>query len=177
MPSRCVGRAGGQGDFDDTPIPSQARPRGRPRAVVALVGVRVLLRLRPRAEHALRGRTVGPAGNQRARTGCTTSNALPILDTVVAVPLIGAGVLAIVAGASQGSCSGEFCVHLSSGEAIAIGAVVIGVGALALSSAVTGYGRTADCRRSEEALPGDPHPNARHLLDLNGISEARARSE
>ena len=118
-----------------------------------------------------------PQEDQRARTGCTTSNALPILDTVVAVPLIGAGVLAIVAGASQGSCSGEFCVHLSSGEAIAIGAVVIGVGALALSSAVTGYGRTADCRRSEEALPGDPHPNARHLLDLNGISEARARSE
>ena len=98
--------------------------------------------------------------DQRARTSCTTSNALPILG-----------------GASQGSCSGGYCVHLSSGEAFAIGAVLTGLGALALGSAVTGYGRTADCRRSEQALPGSPHPSTRHLLDLNGISEARARSE
>jgi hypothetical protein len=120
-----------------------------------------------------------PQGGERARTSCTTSNALPVLDTVVAVPLIGAGVLMIVAGASEGSCSGSSfgCVKLSSGEAIALGAVATGLGALALASAVTGYGRTADCRRAEEALPSGPHPSAQFLLDVDGIAAARARSE
>jgi len=119
-----------------------------------------------------------PQSEQRARS-CTTSNALPVLDTVLAVPLIGVGVLAIVAGASDSSCSGSGfgCVKLSGGEAIAIGAVATGLGALALASAVSGYGRTADCRRAEEAGPSGPHQGARYLLDVNRIAAARDRSE
>ena len=105
---------------------------------------------------------------------CTSSNAVPIVDTFLAVPLIGVGVLGIVAGADSGSCTG-WCVGPSSGEAIAIGAAMTALGTLALSSAITGYGRTADCRRAEEALPAGPHQVGRHLLDVKGIVEARAR--
>src|SRR5262249_58067423 len=58
----------------------------------------------------------------QATTSCTTSNAAPIVDTILAVPLLGAGVLTIVAGAAQGSCGGQFCVKVSSGAAVVVGA-------------------------------------------------------
>ena len=61
--------------------------------------------------------------------------------------------------------------------AVAVGAAATGIGVLLLSSAVTGFGRTADCRRAQAALPDPPHPSARYLLDVSGIAEARARPD
>jgi hypothetical protein len=111
------------------------------------------------------------------RPACTTSNAWPVVDTILGVSLAGLGGLLIVGGAVEGSCSGDFCFGPTAGEAIAIGAAATAVGALLLASAVSGYGRTADCRRAEETLPGGPHPSARHLLDVSGIAAARTRAE
>ena len=105
---------------------------------------------------------------------CTTSNAVPIVDTVLGVPLVGLGVLAFVIAAS-GYCNGGFCA-LDSGGAFAIGAVASGLGAAFLASAITGYRRTDDCRQAQAALSGGPHPSARYLLGVEGIAEARARS-
>ena len=103
----------------------------------------------------------------------TSSNAGPIVDTVVAVPVLGAGVLAIVAGAGE-KC-GSSCYGPSSGATVAIGAALAGLGALALSSAITGYGRTADCRRAREALPAGPTPTSRYVPDVQGLADVRAR--
>ena len=50
-----------------------------------------------------------------------------------------------------------------------------GFGALALSSAITGYGRTADCRRAREALPEGPTPTSRYVLDVQALADVRAR--
>jgi hypothetical protein len=116
-----------------------------------------------------------PPQAQAAKPDCTSSNAVPILDTVLAVPLIGAGVLAIVAGASNGSSNGWYSGP-TSGETIGIGLAATALGTLFLSSAITGYGRTADCRRAEEALPTGPRPmGRRHLLDVEGIARVRAQ--
>src|SRR5262249_51206622 len=107
---------------------------------------------------------------------CTSSNAAPVIDTVLAVPFLAAAVLGVIAAAeSPGSCNGQGFCFFTSGEALLVAGGALAVGTLFLSSAITGYGRTADCRRLEEALPGGPHPSARHLLDLNGIVAARTR--
>ena len=95
------------------------------------------------------------------------------MDTVIAVPVLGAGVLAIVAGAGE-KC-GSSCYGPSSGATVAIGAALTGLGALALSSAITGYGRTADCRRALEALPAGPTPTSRYVLDVQALADVRAR--
>jgi hypothetical protein len=110
-----------------------------------------------------------PQQLEQTGAACTSSNALPIFDTILAVPLLGAGVTAITGGAT----CGHDCEGFGSGI-IAVGAALTALGTLALSSAITGYGRTADCRRTQEALPKGPHAG-RHLLDVNGIAEARAR--
>jgi len=94
---------------------------------------------------------------------CTSSNAIPIVDTLLSAPLIGVGALGIVAGAETGW-----------GEAITLGAAVTALGILALTSAVTGYGRTADCR-AQQAVPALPRQSDRYLLDLDGIADARGR--
>jgi hypothetical protein len=104
---------------------------------------------------------------------CTSSNAAPIVDTIVTVPLLGAGVLGIVGGAAE-KC-GSDCYGPTSGETIAIGAALTGLGLLALSSAITGYGRTADCRLALDTLPTGPARTARHLLDIPAIAAARTR--
>jgi len=108
------------------------------------------------------------------RPACTTSNALPVVDTVLGVPLVGVGVMGFLIGAS-GYCNGGWCA-LTTGTSLAIGVLASGLGTTFLASAVTGYGRTADCREVQEALPGGSLPNARYLLDVEGIAEARARS-
>jgi hypothetical protein len=109
---------------------------------------------------------------EKSAPDCTSSNAAPILDTVIAVPVLGLGVLAIVAGA--GETCGSGCYGPNSGEAIAIGAALTGLGVLALSSAITGYGRTADCRRAQESFPIGSQPGHRYLLDVPAIAQARA---
>jgi hypothetical protein len=108
---------------------------------------------------------------------CTTSNAAPVVDTVLSVPLVALGGLGVVGAVGTKSCSSGCYVNVGSGELAVIGIVGLALGALTISSAVTGYGRTADCRRLQEALPGSPHPSERYLLDVNGIAEARVRPE
>ena len=81
----------------------------------------------------------------------------------------------IVAGAGCSNCSEGF--GPTPGQTMGVGAAAAGLGTLFLASAITGYGRTADCRRAEEALPSGPRPMGRHLLDVEGIAEARAREE
>ena len=48
------------------------------------------------------------------------------------------------------------------------------LGAFVLSSAVTGYGRTADCRRAQESLRTGLRPAERHLLDVPATARVRA---
>ena len=117
---------------------------------------------------------VDPHGLGATAPECTASNAAPIVDTVLAVPLIGAGVLGIVGGASSGSCT-SYCFAPSGGEIAAVGVGLLALGALAMSSAVTGYGRTADCRRALESLPTGRRSTERYLLDVPAIAQARTR--
>ena len=92
---------------------------------------------------------------------CTTSNALPILDTVGSILLFGVAGVAVAGAVDAKNCSGSYCILGDSGPFIAVGAAATGLGALLLSSAVTGFGRTADCRRAQPELPAPPHPGAR----------------
>jgi hypothetical protein len=107
---------------------------------------------------------------------CTTSNALPILDTVGSILLFGAAGVAYAGAVDAGKCT-DFCITGSPGAWIGVGAAATGLGVLLLSSAVTGYGRTADCRRTQTELPAPPHPSARYLLEVSAIAEARARPD
>jgi len=114
---------------------------------------------------------------EKSAPDCTSSNAVPILDTVVGVPLMGAGILLVIAGATSKDCptSSNTCFLQGLPAAgIGIGAAATALGALLLSSAVTGYGRTADCRRAREAPPAGPMPARRYLLDVPAIAGARA---
>src|SRR5215475_10975576 len=65
--------------------------------------------------------TSGPEQVTTPRPDCTSSNAWPIVDTVLSVPLLGAGGLLIAAGVAE-HCSNS-CFGPSSGEAILLGAV------------------------------------------------------
>ena len=112
-----------------------------------------------------------PSKAETSALDCTASNAAPIADTVIAVPALGVGVLAIVAGAGE-NC-GSTCYVSSAGTVVAVGLALTGLGALALSSAITGYGRTADCRRAQESLQLGPRPAQRYLLDVPAIAHAR----
>ena len=114
---------------------------------------------------------------------CTSSLAAPVVDTVLAtasVALIVAGVVAATSPEPPCQPAEWFCgIGRGAGQAVGWGAIAVGAitGAVFTASAVTGYGRTADCRRAEEALPARPHQMRRHLLDVEGIAEARAREE
>ena len=113
-----------------------------------------------------RGRVLPPSET------CTTSNALPIVDTVLGVPAVGAGLLAfLIAGA--GICNDGFC-GVSTGGVTAAGVALAGVGALFLASAVSGYGRTADCRDLDHPQEAPPQRSERYLLDVRGIAAARS---
>jgi hypothetical protein len=114
---------------------------------------------------------------QQAVPECTTSNAAPILDTVLASTLILLGSATVVGGISTGSCSGACYFNHSEGAFVAVGAGLLALGGLSIAAATTGYGRTADCRRLQETLPGPPHPSARYLLDVGAIAHARAGAE
>ena len=125
-----------------------------------------------------RGLSEAPAPPaQSRRDDCTSSNSAPVIDTVLAVPLLGAGVLSVVAAAESPESCTSWCIGPTKGEAALVAAGALALGGLFLSSAITGYGRTADCRRLELALPRGPRGSARHLLDVNAIAEARAREQ
>jgi hypothetical protein len=130
--------------------------------------------------------TVGLPGTERpspaSPADCTTSNAAPVIDTILAVPLIAVGGLAIAGAASAGPhCGPPQCVDSmqfgTTGEWTAVAAGALALGTLAVASAATGYGRTADCRRLKEAPLGPPQQSQRYLLDVSGISAARAHPE
>jgi hypothetical protein len=79
-----------------------------------------------RGPPALPARLDDPPMAERSAPDCTSSNAGPILDTVVAVPLLGLGVLTMVVGAGE-KC-GSDCLGPNSGEALALGAALTGLG-------------------------------------------------
>jgi len=113
-----------------------------------------------------RGRALPPSET------CTTSNALPIVDTVLGVPAVGAGLLAFLI-AGSGECNGGWC-GVNTEEVAAAGVALAAVGALFLASAVSGYGRTADCRGLDNAQKAPPQRSERYLLDVRGIAAARS---
>jgi hypothetical protein len=117
----------------------------------------------------------GERSNPEATPGsCTSSDALPTLDTIASVPFIGIGALGLVALFETESCpSGQVCLK-SPGAYAAIAAGGFALGGLLIASAATGYGRTSDCRRWQQTLPGPPHPSARYLLDLGALAHARS---
>jgi len=115
--------------------------------------------------------------DSKGRVTCTTSNDVPILDTVLGVTLVGVGGAGVVVAVASSHCSGPCDAPNAWGDVLIPSAVMVAVGAVALASAITGYGRTADCRRTVETLPSGPRQGARHLLDLDAIAAARAREE
>jgi hypothetical protein len=134
--------------------------------------------------HGPPGPPEGAPGDQRvpaSAAGCTTSNAAPIVDTVLAVPLVALGGLAVAGAIEEGKGSTGTSTFKfdfgSTGEWLAIAAGAFALGGLAIASAATGYGRTADCRRLQEAQAGPPHPGERYLLDVNAIAQARAHPD
>jgi len=124
-----------------------------------------------------------PSQVHEVRSGtesCTTSNALPVVDTVLGLLLVGAGGFLIVDAATQksGTCTYPSLCFNELGSEVEAGAIGIGAGAVALgtvfiASAVTGYARTADCRRLELSPPRSRYSRARHLLDLDALAEVR----
>jgi hypothetical protein len=115
-------------------------------------------------------RTTSIHGSERADAEwiaqtCTSSNAAPIVDTVLGTVLGALGGSAVVAGVSgaaeshhnSGSFSSSgfnFDFTPSPGALIGIGAAVTAIGGVLLGSAVTGFGRTADCRQAiERSIP------------------------
>ena len=126
----------------------------------------------PRTEVA----TPGERWSRSSTVECTTSNAVPIVDTLLGAPLIGLGALVFVGSAAAESKPSTFgSIGPTQGEAMAIGAAAVAVGSLVLASAVSGYGRTADCRQALESSPLSERPHPRHLLEVSGIGAARSR--
>ena len=124
---------------------------------------------------------VDPQPGVAKAASCTASNAAPILDSFGAVVTTGIGGIALMGLVASENCdsSGPWGGLCMKGPAAYVGvaAAAFGLAALYIASAATGYGRTADCRKAQEALPGAPHPTVRHLLDVKSIAEARARQD
>lgn len=114
----------------------------------------------------------GPRAQPETAPECTTSNAAPVVDTVLATTLILLGTAVVVGGISAGSCSGDCYFKGSEGGLVAVGAGILALGGLSVASAATGYDRTADCRRMQQAPPEPPRPSARYLLDLGALAHA-----
>ncbi len=106
--------------------------------------------------------TRGPQPEVQPPPPCTTSNASPTADTVLAV----ASVAAVVAGSivyanGMKPCSGFLCQlnsqSVGGGSAIVLG----GIGtAVFVPSAIVGYNRTAACRASQPPQPEEAAPSA-----------------
>ena len=109
---------------------------------------------------------------------CTSSNAAPILDVIGAVPFAALGGLAIWGLVDSENCngSGSFGGACFKGPATYVGvaAAAFVLAGVYIASAATGFGRTADCRQWQEALPPPPHRSERYLLDVRGIAAARS---
>ena len=115
----------------------------------------------------------GPRPEVQPPPPCTTSNAAPVADTVLSVISVGAvvaGSLIYADSKKSLTCSPSnyFCplggIGTGVEEATGVGAIIAGgVGTLLfVPSAITGYGRTADCRAWLQANPqyaGQPPPS------------------
>jgi hypothetical protein len=80
------------------------------------------------------------------RTECTSSNVLPVLDTIAGVPLV------FLSLAGLAVASNEKNAHIQAGDVLGVLSVTA-VGALLVASGVIGAQRTADCRRSIDSTP------------------------
>jgi len=78
---------------------------------------------------------------------CTTSSAPASLDTLAAIPFLGAGVLGVVGGAGNQGYAKEFIVP---------SILLLALGTTFAASAVTGFGRVRDCRRVQQLQPTEP---------------------
>jgi hypothetical protein len=100
--------------------------------------------------------TKGPQPNVQPPPPCTTDNTWPNVDTGIAVVSVAAlvGGAILVAQRPPASCSGQIFCGLEqglTGVGLALGGLV--GSAVFIPSAVTGYGRTADCRAWLAANP------------------------
>jgi hypothetical protein len=120
----------------------------------------------------------GQTPTEARAASCTSSNAAPVLDVIGAVPFAALGVLAIWGLVDSENCnaSGSFGGACFKGPATYVGvaAAAFVIAATYIASAATGFGRTADCRQWQEALPPPPDRSERYLLDVRGIAAARS---
>jgi hypothetical protein len=100
--------------------------------------------------------TRGPEVEIQPPPPCTTSNAAPVADTVLAVASAALAGLGVAAATSGSSCSGQGFGGIGCGIGNGVGDIAIAVGApltvLFAVSAGFGYNRTSACRAS---LPPD----------------------
>ena len=154
------------------PLPRTVAPRRESTRTRVLV-VAAALAIGPGCSYAyVRGpRATALQGGERADAEwiaqtCTSSNAAPIVDTVLGTLVSAIGGVALVAGVGAAVESGKpqpvgptwfAFAPPTAGElaaVIGIGAAVTAVGGVLLGSAVTGFGRTADCRQAiERSVP------------------------
>ena len=104
---------------------------------------------------------------------CTSSNAAPVVDVIGAVPFAALGGLAIAGLVDSENCNGGFCFK-GPATYVGIAAAAFAIAGIYIASAATGFGRTADCRQWQEALPPPPLHSERYLLDVRGIAAARS---
>jgi hypothetical protein len=103
--------------------------------------------------------TKGPQPEVQPPPPCTTSNASPIADTVLAAVSVGAvvaGSILYADASHNASCSFLCFSGLNQAEEYGgVGAIILGgIGTTVFTiSVVNGYGRTADCRAWLEANP------------------------
>ena len=117
------------------------------------------------ALHGTGGRfDIGPGVERHATPGCSGSDAVPVVDTVVGSTLIVVGTGLIVGGTQANKTN--------AGWLVAGGAGIIALGGLYLVSAATGYDRTAYCRESMHARASPRHPSPRYLLDRGALAQA-----
>jgi len=88
---------------------------------------------------------------------CSTSNAPPAIDLVLGSASFGVGMLGLAEAAMPSRSSGEFSSLSGINKSAAVpGAILALVGTVFLASAVTGLGRTAECRRLEHPSGTEP---------------------
>jgi len=86
---------------------------------------------------------------------CSTSNAPPAIDLVLGSASFGVGMLGLAEAAMPSSSSGSSLSGINKSAAVP-GAILALVGTVFLASAVTGLGRTAECRRLEHPSGTEP---------------------
>jgi hypothetical protein len=105
----------------------------------------------------------GPETSRPQTPECTSSVAAPVVDTVLSTLSVAIFVAGIAALATpEPSCSGGSFGCLQLNQSVGWTGIIAGglTSTLFIASAVTGYGRTADCRAAKEASARLPPPTA-----------------